>query len=216
MEIHRATSIAVGATLVLFCAQASAESSPRLAFDVSVGGPASSYGASLLMQSRHGSDELLLSVGGAGDTTTNAEYGAYSSTAVGSIMTILARYRYVSKSISKGLYGGLAVEVGLGVSDANLVASGSSDLGKRTAYSRGKWVPLLLAGAGYGLRTDAGFRLTALVGWAQYTGDMSNADGTSGGNFTEDRAQVILQLDDASEAIVESGPYLELAIGWAF
>ena len=75
----------------------------------------------------------------------------------------------------------------------------------------------MLAGGGYALRTDMGFRLNILIGWMKYIASMGNSTIKTTGNFDQqDRDQLQKDLDSTSDELVKGTVYLELGVGWAF
>lgn len=108
-------------------------------------------------------------------------------------------------------------EVGAAAMIYELQADGSDPAGNSILYKRGATSPLLFAGGGYGLRTDAGFRLAVLMGWMQYLGGAGDSTVTTTGSFdASDRASMKQTFDDSTDRLVEARPYVELSAGWMF
>lgn len=111
----------------------------------------------------------------------------------------------------------LIAEVGAAAMIYELRADGSDQAGNSIHYVRGATSPLLFAGGGYGLRTDAGFRLAVLMGWMQYLGGAGESTVTTTGAFDAgDRASMKQSLDKTTDGLVEARPYVELSAGWMF
>ncbi len=177
--------------------------------DVALLGPHSLISGSVVMRPFPGV-EGMLTVG-----TQSAEFseseGGTTASAKASINVFALRGRYLP------FRNHLALEAGFAVSSISLSASGDNVLGDSINYERANFVPAVLAGGGYALRTDMGFRLNILIGWMKYIASMGNSTIKTTGNFDQqDRDQLQKDLDSTSDELVKGTVYLELGVGWAF
>lgn len=142
----------------------------------------------------------------------NDRTGTATATASANVTTPLVRARLWPMERHN-----LIAEVGAAAMIYDLQADGSDLAGNSIHYKRGATSPLLFAGGGYGLRTDAGFRLAVLMGWMQYLGGAGESTVTTTGAFDAgDRASMKQTFDDSTDRLVEARPYVELSAGWMF
>lgn len=109
------------------------------------------------------------------------------------------------------------VEGGAALSIYSFSATAAADTHNSMSYSRSATLPIAFAGAGYGFRTHAGFRFSAVAGYMAYFGAADDSSVTSTGiPSAADRAQARAELDKATDAFTTSQPYAEIALGWMF
>ena len=142
----------------------------------------------------------------------NAQTATTKATASGSLKTPFLRGRYWF-----GKRHAFLAEAGGGVTLATLDADALNIEGDRLTYRRDGILPVVFGGAGYGFRTDAGFRFAFIAGWLAYLGKMGDSTLTTTGNFdANDRTSIKSSLDSTSGTLADSRLYLEFTFAWMF
>ncbi len=173
-------------------------------------GPVGNYGLSVAYQL------LPMLELQAGAVTQSPEASQQSGTATAHA-SITAATPFVRGRLWPMRRHNVIAEAGFAAMYYNLQADGSDTFGNSIHYNRSSTVPLAFAGAGYGYRTDVGFRLAVLMGWMQYLGSAGGSTVSTTGAFSaQDRADMQKQFDTTTNRMTESRPYVELSAGWVF
>lgn len=100
---------------------------------------------------------------------------------------------------------------------ASLNAHTSNNPDGSVTYERKGVMPGLFAGAGYGFRTFAGFRLVATAGWTQMLGTLDPSSFVTTGRASEViPTSTRAQLDRGTSDLFQSGPYASASASWMF